>query len=187
MMVDLEQVKLAITMDDGSLVIVSFLTVGHGSYTPDGGTWIDEREGIWSRPATDANIMSELFRSFPEFDRDTGERRPQPKTFRRIADADIPNDRRYRSAWKDDGAAIVHDMPKAREIHLRRIRNARGPRLDQLDRDWNRAYGRGKKRDADAIEAKREELRELPATLATALEAAQTIAELEALTGGLEL
>jgi len=124
--------------------------------------------------------MAELIKSFPEVAADTGERLSQPVSYRLISDFALPEDRTYRGAWRDDGAGaqIVHDMGKAREIHLAGVRRARAAKLEGLDRDWMRATGQGKKRDADVIEAKRQALRDLPTTLG--VEDAKTIDELKA-------
>lgn len=51
-------------------------------------------------------------------------------------------------------------------------------KLDLLDREWMRSVGQGKKADADEIEARRQTLRDLPATLDT--DSAATIDELKA-------
>jgi len=160
----LAQEKIAVTLDNGELTIMSILTVGHGDKLPAMAQWVDRTEGWWCRKLTDAVILDELSRAFPEKDLD-GEPRPQPVRFRRIRDAEVPPDRTYRGAWRDDGESIGHDIGQARKIHLDRIRRARLSRLDQLDRDWMRAVGRGDLDDANRIEADRQELRDLPATL----------------------
>jgi hypothetical protein len=77
-----------------------------------------------------------------------------------------PADKRaFRSAWILDGNTIDVDMGKAREIHMGRIRIARNRKLDELDRDWMRAAGQKDTKAADAIEAKRQALRDIPQTL----------------------
>jgi hypothetical protein len=162
---------------------MSLLTVGRGTTLPAFGYWIDQSLGWWGRPDSDEVIRDELARTFPKFDVDetTGEKipRPQPTGFRRIKDADLPEDRRYRGAWRDRDGAIVHDMPKARALHLDRVRARRAKKLDELDRDWMRAMGQSKKADADAVEAKRQALRDLPTSLG--VEKATTIEELKEL------
>lgn len=181
----LQQVKLAITLDDGSLSVMSFLTVGRGSVLPYGARWgtdpsSDTEEdrakgkeaGSWVRPATDANIFEELSRTFPSIDPETKAARPQPVIYRRLADDEMPKDRTYRGAWKDVGtepgrAQISHDMAKAREIHLELVRRARIGKLEELDREFARAAGQkftaedsGDKKAAAAFAA---EMREVEA------------------------
>ena len=94
---------------------------------------------------------------------------------REIAATDIP-DRTFRDAWVP-GLAV--DMPKARTIHMDRIRAKRNKELDRLDKEHTKESGRGRKVQADAIEAKRETLRNIPATFD--LSGASTPEELAAL------
>ena len=85
-----------------------------------------------------------------------------------VAASTIPTDRTFRDAWKADTGAVVVDMPKARALHLDRIRVARQPLLVKLDADWMKALGQKKTGEADAIEAQRQTLRDLPATVKVA-------------------
>lgn len=78
---------------------------------------------------------------------------------------DVPVSRTFRNAWTLAGEAVAVDMPKAREIHLKSIREARLPLLAELDREWMKAMGQKRDKDAEAIEAKRQALRDLPATV----------------------
>jgi hypothetical protein len=168
-----QHVKVAITLDDGRVAIMGFVTVGRGPKPPDGGEWINEAAGLWKREPSDANIFQEIARTFT-----LG---AQPTSYRIVKDDELPTDRTYRNAWKDDGKGkpLTHDIAKAREIHLRQVREVRGPKLDQLDRDWMRAFGTGDTVEAARIEAKRQELRDLPATLG--VDKAKNVEELKAL------
>jgi hypothetical protein len=80
------------------------------------------------------------------------------------ADWTPPDDRGFREAWKLQAESIEVDMPKARTIHMDRIRVRRNQMLDDLDKEWNRATGQRKQAEADAIEAQRQTLRDLPQT-----------------------
>jgi hypothetical protein len=96
-----------------------------------------------------------------------------------ISESDIPNDRTFRSAWCLNGdSKIETDMSRAREIWKERMRTARRPKLDELDRLHSRAIGRGNRSEADAIEAQRQTLRDV--TDDPAVEKAQTPEELNA-------
>ena len=103
-------------------------------------------------------------------------------SYRFIEYWDLPQDRTYRDALKDHGTHIGHDMPKARQIHIGHARIARIPKLEQLDKDWMRATGQNKKAEADTLEAERQRLRDLPATLTPLVEAAQTVDDLKLIT-----
>jgi len=75
---------------------------------------------------------------------------------------DVPTDRRFRNAWKQNGPIVDHDMVKARDIHMDKIRVARDIALNQLDININRAEDSG---GGDAgLRAKRQPLRDLPQT-----------------------
>lgn len=136
-----------ITAADDTVIVFRFVTC---EYSGD--------DSIrWAREATDANIQAEITKTLPAFD---PEKKPL-KGWRRVKESDLP-DREYRNAWRDRGGKVEEDLPHARQIHLERLRGERQPILDQLDREWHRATGRGKKSDADAIEVKRQALRDLP-------------------------
>lgn len=85
---------IAITMTDGSLGIMQFVT--------------DDDAGV-IRDATDDAINAEIAKGdLPS------------ASWRRIAPADIPTDRTYRDAWVDNGTAIVIDPTKKAAIDAAR-------------------------------------------------------------------
>jgi hypothetical protein len=141
-----ELVKVAIARADGSAAVMMFITVGRGSVLPAGASWISE--GVWMREPNQANLSQEIRRAFPDV-----------MMFRVVDDKDIPGDREYRDALKAD---LTYDMSKARNIFLTRLRAKRALTLEQLDRDWMRATGQGKKQEAQQIEGARQALRDLP-------------------------
>lgn len=71
----------------------------------------------------------------------------------------------FKRARKIEDGKIVVDMVKAREVHLKVIREVRDAKLVQLDIEWMKFTGQGKKQEADAAEAKRQALRDLPQTV----------------------
>jgi hypothetical protein len=87
--------------------------------------------------------------------------------------ASVPPDRSYRDAWTYDGAAISHDMGKAREIHRNKIRAARAPLFAVLDIEYQRADETGDKAAKAAIAARKVSLRD--ATRDPQIDAANTI------------
>lgn len=48
-----------------------------------------------------------------------------------IEESELP-DRHFRDAWKIESGAVIIDMPKAREIHMGRIRAARAEKFVEL-------------------------------------------------------
>lgn len=89
----------------------------------------------------------------------------------------IPSDRSFRDAWKRNRRSIEHDMPKAREIHRDRIREARAPKLAELDVALQREL-ENPRPNTTAIATQKQALRD--ATAAPAIDAAQTVDELKA-------
>lgn len=65
-------------------------------------------------------------------------------------------------------------MKRVRSIHIERLRIARGPILEQKDKEWMRAFGQGKTEEAARIEAERQALRDLPEIVAKELEKVHT-------------
>lgn len=78
-----------------------------------------------------------------------------------IERSDVPNDRTFRNAWKQEGRSVGHDMDKCREIWKDKMREARAPILAALDADYSKADESGdqiKKRD---VAAKKQALRDV--------------------------
>lgn len=86
-------------------------------------------------------------------------------------------DRTFRDAWDVVGGAVVVDLPKARDVHMERIREARDAELEASDVEMTRALENGD--DITALKAKRQALRDLPQTFD--LTTAATADELKAL------
>ena len=147
---------IAITCANGSLAVMRFV--------------LDDSRGI-KREGTDAEIAAEIAKAVLE---------SPCVSWRRIEEADLPSDRDFRNAWRDHGTGIDHDMVKARAIHMERIRYARDEELRATDALVMRADEQGNRIASDALKAKRQALRDLPALASAACDAAQTIAELKA-------
>jgi len=92
-----------------------------------------------------------------------------------VTAAEIPLDRAFRAAWKND---LTVDMAKAKAIHLDRIRALREPRLAKLDADYLRADEAGDTAQKAVIAAKKQALRD--ATAYPAIDAARTPDQLKA-------
>ena len=72
-----------------------------------------------------------------------------------VDDTDIPQDRTFRNAWSASGGAVGVDMPKARHVHMARIRSARNKKLAALDVE--QLQGKD-------VAAEKQRLRDLPQT-----------------------
>jgi hypothetical protein len=84
----------------------------------------------------------------------------------------------YREAWRQSAGKISHDMNIARNIHMDKIRKIRDVQLRRVSiRDWMKATGQKKQKDADDIETQRQALRDLPQTFD--LTKAQTVDDLK--------
>ena len=102
---------------------------------------------------------------------------------REMPDNVIPTDRTFRDAWADTTPELTIDvdMAKARAIHLDSIRIKRNAELSKLDIQATKAQDVG---DADAltqIRARKQELRDLPVTLAPTLASAASVDALKAI------
>lgn len=94
-----------------------------------------------------------------------------------IDDSRIPEDRTYRNAWKHDGNTVVHDMPKARELHRNMLRRARAPKLAELDIEYQRADERGDATAKQDVAARKQALRDC--TKHPDIDAAATVDDLK--------
>lgn len=152
------QTKFALTLVDGSLAIMAFITKG---FNPDGSVQFE-------RAATDANLRGEFKKA-----------RLDVASYRPIIDADLPL-RDYRNAWVDTGTNILYDMAKAREIQKARLRAARALLLAELDVAYQRADEDGDQPEKARIVAEKRRLRDI--TNDPRINAATTIEALAAIT-----
>jgi hypothetical protein len=148
--------RFAVTMADGSVAILGFVTNGRSPTLPFGASWLPN--GYWTRPAVAATVEAEVRKTFGT----------AAQSWRAIPLVDVPTDREFRDAWKDTGTAIDHDMTKARAIYTTRLRAERDKALASLDAQWMQATGKNDKQAADAAETKRQSWRDAPANPAIA-------------------
>lgn len=141
--------KIAYTKPDGglSVMIPVFNTFGEA----EGFTEADAEQRAWDTLPKDAIE--------PRF----------------VTDADIPTDRTFRNAWKND---LTVDMVKAREIHKDHLRRLRKPKMEALDVEFMRAVERGDAVAQAAIAAKKQALRDV--TIDPRIMSAATPEELKA-------
>ena len=78
-----------------------------------------------------------------------------------VDDSVISSDRTFRNAWKQNSKVIETDMTKAKEIHKTNIRNARTPKLAELDIEFQKALETSA--STTDIVAKKQALRDAPA------------------------
>jgi len=100
---------------------------------------------------------------------------------REMPDDAIPSDRDFRDAWVDTTSELIidFDMPKARTIHLGRIRKDRNEKLALLDIDAIKAEDQNNSAELARIREQKQVLRDIPQTIASDLAAATTIEELK--------
>lgn len=91
---------------------------------------------------------------------------PQGKAFRVVATDKLPQDRTFRAAWTDDNPTdtVDVDMPRARGIHMGRIRGKRDAKLSSLDRDYLKADEQNNGQLKAQIAQAKQALRDLPET-----------------------
>ena len=102
---------------------------------------------------------------------------------RSMPDDAIPSDRTFRDAWADTTPELTIDvnMAKARAIHLERIRTKRNAELSKLDVQATKAQDIGDAETLAQIRARKQELRDLPVTLAPTLASAASVDALKAI------
>ena len=102
---------------------------------------------------------------------------------RQMSDEVIPADRTFRNAWADTTLELTIDvdMDKARNIHLESIRIKRNAELSKLDIQATKAQDIGDAETLAQIRARKQELRDLPATLAPTLASAASVDALKAI------
>lgn len=102
---------------------------------------------------------------------------------REMPDNAIPTDRTFRDAWADTSPELTIDvdMAKARNIHLSRIREQRNVELAKLDVEAIKAQDMGNAETLAQIRTRKQELRDLPATLAPTLASAVSVDALKAI------
>lgn len=130
----MEQIKIAITHEDDTITIMSFIA--------------DDGNGYRKFPS-DENIEAEIKRSF------------NFKSWRRIEESEIIKDRDFRNAWRDSGTELHVHMPTAREIHRNRIRFIRSEKLAALDSDYMKADEQGNIEWKKDISHKKQKLRDI--------------------------
>jgi hypothetical protein len=97
---------------------------------------------------------------------------PAGVPYRIVNDDEVPSDRTFRNAWKED---LTVDMPKAQGITKDRLRQERAPLLTALDVQYQRAQEDG--RDTTIIISEKQRLRDVTKLA----DAATTLDELKAL------
>lgn len=138
---------------------------------PDGGVTVRRpvRNTVGESLKTDAEIESRAWQKLPADAIDP----------RWVSESAIPFDRTFRNAWKANGADIVVDMPKARDLLRNKLRELRKPKLEVLDAAYMQADERGDLAEKQRIAAQKQSLRDVTAD--PMIEAARTPEELRSL------
>ena len=101
---------------------------------------------------------------------------PSGLSYEIVEDSVIPTDRTFRNAWIQNNKTIETDIAKAREIHKNNIRNARTPKLAELDIEFQKALETSS--STTDIVSKKQTLRDAPAD--SGIASADTEAKLKA-------
>ena len=84
--------------------------------------------------------------------------------FKDIDISSISADRTFRDAWELNGDVVSVNMPKARAIHMNRIRTLRNEKLKDLDVDYIMAMEASDQTKMDEIAVLKRTLRDIPKT-----------------------
>ena len=87
-----------------------------------------------------------------------------PDAVATLIDVTLPEKDYLRNSWTFDGSDVVHDMTKARAIHLGEIRRVRDEELVKLDVPWMKAVEAGDTSTQATIQTQKQTLRDIPAT-----------------------
>lgn len=98
-----------------------------------------------------------------------------------LDETEIPPKDAYRNAWKLGNRAIDHDMPKAKAIHLERIRRVRDRELTASDTEFVKLQDIGTPQEIAAVKSQRQKLRDAPNSVQVQVDAAKDITELKAI------
>jgi hypothetical protein len=148
------------------------------------------RKIIFTRPDGGVSVVTPVINTFGEeegFTETQAEQRAWDKlptdaiNPRWCAANEIPGDRDFRGAWTDNVSEINIDMAKARNIHLQQIRVKRNLELAKLDIQATKAQDVGDAETLAQIRARKQEMRDLPATLAPTLASAVSADALKAI------
>ncbi len=116
---------------------------------------------------TEEQALARAFKDIP----------PYATNVRTIKASDLPQDRTFRNAWKQDSGVVSHDMDKAKDITKNILRQIRTSKLQKLDTDYMIADESGDIQTKKLIATKKQELRDI--TKHPDLDNANTIHELK--------
>lgn len=125
------------------------------------------RKIVYTRPDGGVSIVTPVINTHPVRESIT-EAQAEQRAWKRLPKdavnprfvnpSEIPTDRTFRNAWKND---LTVDMEKAKEIHKERLRGLRKPKLEALDIEFMKAIESGDSAKVLEITAKKKELRDI--------------------------
>lgn len=89
---------------------------------------------------------------------------PDDAISHKIVEISVLPNRTFRDAWGYSGGAIIEDMPKARIIHMDRIKIVRDAKLLEENENLEAAIDAGDTTEEAAVRSRRQTLRNLPTT-----------------------
>jgi hypothetical protein len=170
----MSEIYVAIERSDGTVAHMAFQTECRAPSKPQG-QWMPAANGVWTILPTDFNIAFEVARTARTWEAEG----VSVVSWKRLTLAEheqFNEYRHHRDALELVGGKVQHNMPKARELHKHLLRHQRAEKLLVLDGVYNGAVAQKNNAKADAVEAKRQELRDL--TSDPRIDAATTVAEL---------
>lgn len=84
--------------------------------------------------------------------------------YRIVNASDIPEDRYFRNAWKQESNKVDVDVDKAKDIHIDKLREERNERLKELDVSFQIAMEQQSTQEMSEIASYKQELRNMPET-----------------------
>lgn len=186
----MSEVYIGVTVSNGEVYHMALQTEFRAPSRPKGDGWtFDEKRGMWMNPVGDLYIEYIISKNERVWAHRKDGRTGEPYdavtvvSWRRLSQAEheqFDTDRPYRKSLRDRNGKIEHDIVAAREQHRDILRWQRNHAMPELDAQFTRALGQGKKVEQDAIEAERQKWRDAPAD--PRIDAAQSVEELKQIT-----
>jgi hypothetical protein len=183
----MSEVYIAVTVTNGEVYHLAVQTEMRAPSRPKGDGWLfDEKRAVWTNPVSDTYIEYLIAKNERGWaHRKDGRGMPaydavQVVSWLRLTQAEheqFNQDRPYRNALRARNGKIEYDIAAARERCRELLRHQRAHAMPELDAQFMRALGQGKKVEQDAIEAERQKWRDAPAD--PRIDAAQSVGELK--------
>lgn len=162
-----------------NLVVYTNLEGGMSIMIPSANVYVPDVEGSPAREAFETFNVGEAPEGYrvATLEEIAARDVPPDTTWHIVDSANIPEDRYFRDAWKQEDGAISVDMNKAVDVHKNFLREQRAPLMEALDVKYMRADETGNGASKTSIAARKQALRDI--TSHSEISSATTLEELK--------